>query len=76
MKEKIIGHIPLYLSKAILKFLQFSLSKLGCTVIGKRVSRAVGFGLEIPIKYTLYGYEKASSWIQGKKIINNMKKKC
>ena len=66
MKEKIVGHIRLYLSKAMFKFPQLLQSKLLFTVKGKRVNRGAGFGLEISIKYTLYGLEKVLSWIQEK----------
>ena len=32
MKEKVVGHIPTYLSKAMFKFLRLLHSKLRCTV--------------------------------------------
>ena len=39
MKEKIVGHVPLYLSKAMFQFIQLLQSKLPCTVKGKQVNR-------------------------------------
>ena len=81
MKEEIVGHICLSLSKPMFKILQLSQSKLCCTVTGKWVNRGASFGLKIPVKYTLYINEKALSWIQEKTIketdhMNNIKKKC
>ena len=43
MKEKIVGHVPLYLSKAMFQFIQLLQSKLPCTVKGKQVNRGAGF---------------------------------
>ena len=36
------------------KRFQLSQSKLGSAVLGNRMNRDVHFGLEIPVKYTLY----------------------
>lgn len=66
MKEKIVGHIPLYLPKAIFSFLQRSQSKLPCVVMEKWVKKELGFGIEIPIKSTFHGLKKALPRIQEK----------
>lgn len=57
-KDKIVGHIPLYLSKIMYKRFQLSQSKLGSVVLGNRMTRDAHFGLEIPVKYTLYGQKR------------------
>ena len=68
LKEKIVGHILLYLFPFF--FLQLLQSKFLCMVIGKQVSRGAGFKLEIHIKYRLCGHAKALSRIQEKKTKN------
>ena len=55
MKEYIVGHISLHFSKAVCKFLQLPNSTVHCSVTGKCVNRAAGYGLEIPVTYTLCG---------------------
>ena len=37
---------------------------ISCEVIGKRVNRGSGCGLEIPVKYTFLGPNKAIEWIE------------
>ena len=50
-----------------------------CCVIGKRVNRGEGHGLEIPATYTLQGPQKAIEWVKkaverAMKLTNDMKK--
>ena len=40
------------------KRFQLSQSKLGSVVLGNRMTRDAHFGLEIPVKYTLYGQKR------------------
>ena len=51
VSKKIVGHVPLNWSKVASKFLQLTNHHIRVEVIGKRVSRGVGFGLEIPANY-------------------------
>ena len=51
----------LYLPEAIFKSFQLLRSKLYFKVKEKHVNRGAGFGLEIPVKYTLYEHKKAPS---------------
>ena len=35
-----------------------------CCVIGKRVNRGAGYGLEISVTYTLQGPQKPNEWVK------------
>ena len=51
VSKKIVGHVPLNWSKVASKFLQLTNHHICVEVTGKRVSRCVGLGLEIPANY-------------------------
>ena len=61
---KIAGHVPINLSKTLHRFLSLPRSKINCVVTGRRVNRGAGYGLEIPVRYTLVGAEKAVEWAE------------
>ena len=60
----IVRHVPKNLSKFFYQFLSLPKYTISCEVTGKRVSRGGGFGLEIPVKYTFLGPNKAIEWIE------------
>ena len=68
-----VGHVPINISKLLVKFLQLPNSFPTCKVTGRRVNRGAGYGLEIPVNYTCTGHQKTVDWIK-KKI--NEEKKC
>ena len=49
--KKVVGHVPLYWSKLVFKFLQFQNHNIRVAVTGERVNRGAGLGLEIPVDY-------------------------
>ena len=59
------------------KFLSFQNHSIRLCVIGKRINRGVGYGLEIPSEYILYGNKKAIQWAKRKLdgVDGNAKKK-
>lgn len=59
-----VGHVPKNLSKILNRFTKIPSCELKCRVTGKRVNRGAGYGLEIPVSYTLIGVEKAIDWAQ------------
>ena len=67
--------------KFVYKSLKLPNSKRSCKVKGKRLNRGAGYGLEIPVIYTLNGHEKAFEWIKSKiqediKLERSMKNRC
>ena len=62
--KRIVGHVPKNLSKFFYQFLSLPNRTISCEVTGKRVNRGGGYGLEIPVKYTFLGPNKAIEWIE------------
>ena len=46
------------------EFLQFPNHRLRVVLIGKRVNRGAGFGLEIPVDYNFYGDSRITTWLK------------
>lgn len=56
MKEDVlVGHIPFNLAPFISAFLRRDTNSGFAKVVGEKVNRGAGYGLEIPCVYTLYG---------------------
>ena len=62
--EEVVGHVPLFLNKTLSKFLRLPGSYAGCKVIGTKINRGNGVGLEIPIGLTFVGKETATEWLK------------
>ena len=62
--KRIVGHVPKNLSKFFCQFLSLPNGNISCEVTGKRVNRGRGYGLQIPVKYTFLGPNKAIEWIE------------
>ena len=62
--KKIVGHVPKNLSKFFYQFLSLPNCTISCEVTGKRVNRGGGYGLEVPVKYTFLGPNKAIELIE------------
>ena len=62
--KTIVGHVPKNLSKFFYQFLSLPNCTISCEVTGKRVNRGGRYGLEIPVKYTFLGPNKAIEWIE------------
>ena len=52
---RIVGHIPLGLSKFVLCFLKREGHEGVAIICGKRINRGGGLGLEIPVGYKFFG---------------------
>ena len=55
----VVGYVRLGLSKTFSNFLFLPVSTMLRIVTGKRLNRAAGLGLEIPVMYQAMGHEKA-----------------
>ena len=60
--EKVVGRVPIHLSKIFHRFLKLPFCSISTVVIGKRVNRGAGDGLEIPVEYKFFGDARAVSW--------------
>ena len=58
-EDRVVGHIPLAISKCIPLFFTFPGSFLETRVTGNRINRGGEYGLEVPCKYRISGQEKA-----------------
>ena len=65
-KKSVVGHIPQNISKFSLMFLMIPFTSIEVEVVGKRLNRGGGYGLEIPVKYRFYGQEKIVQWLTKK----------
>ena len=65
-EDRVVGLIPLVISKCISLFLKLPGSFLETKVTGKRINRGGGYGLQVPCKYCISGQEKAVDWIKRK----------
>ena len=45
-------------------------------MIGERINRGGGYGLEIPVSYHFYGHEKSINWVKNRleEILENLEK--
>ena len=55
---RVVGHIPVGLSKIVSPFLKRGNHRGEAVICGKRVNRGAGMGLEIPVLYKLYGEQR------------------
>ena len=62
-EEIIVGHVPQNISNICSKFLKIPNTSIEVEVVGKRVNRGGGYGLEIPVIYRFYGPEKLINWL-------------
>ena len=53
-KESVVGHIPQNISKFSNMSLMILFTSIEVEVVGKRLNRRGGYGLEIPVKYRFY----------------------
>lgn len=53
--EQVVGHVPFNLAPSMSNFLKRDINKAFAQVVGEKVNRGAGYGLEIPCIYHLYG---------------------
>ena len=54
-EDQVVGHVPFNLAPSISLFLKRDINKAFAKVVGDKVNRGGGYGLEIPCIYHLYG---------------------
>ena len=77
LKQNVVGHFPIYLSRKFYRFLKLPGCSISATVTSKRLNRDAADVLEIPVEYRFFGDKKAMNWlkIQIEKIENNVNNK-
>ena len=81
LEEKVVGHVPIHLSKIFHRFLKLPFCSISAVVNGKRANRGAGDGLEISVKYKFFGDARAVSWTENQiknteKNVNILVKNC
>ena len=51
-------------SEVFKKFRSLPYSSIKCKVVGKRINRGTGYGLEVPMDLSFYGDDRAIKWAQ------------
>ena len=69
-REEVVGHVPLFLSKTLNKFLCLPESYASCKVTGTTINRGIDVGLEITIEITFVGKKTATEWL--KKVLHRI----
>ena len=64
--NRTVRHVPENLSECFHRFLTLPRTSIRCTVLGPRVNRGAGYGLEVPARYHFQGHEKAIAWVKKK----------
>ena len=64
LEEKVVGHVPIHLSKIFHRFLKIPFCSISAVVIGKRVNRGAGDGRETPVEYKFFCDARAVSWAE------------
>ena len=54
-EDAIVGHVPFNLAPIFSYFLQRDFNKASLEIIGDRINRGAGYGVEVPCVYRLYG---------------------
>ena len=54
-EDQVVGHVPFNLAPSISLFLKRDINKAFAKVVGEKVNRGAGYGLEILCVYHLYG---------------------
>ena len=77
----VYGHVPVHLSKIFHRFLKLPFCSILAVVIGERVNRGAGDGLEFPVEYKFFGDARTVSWAENQikkteKTVNILVKKC
>ena len=80
LKQKVVGHVPLHLSKFFFRFLKLPDCRTSAMVIGKSANGA-GDGLEILVEHRVLGEKITVSWVdiqlkKNEEAINNMENRC
>ena len=64
--EEVVGHLPKLMALHTTMFLKRLTNSGKVTVMGKRVNRGAGYGLELSCEYLFYGDKVSCEWLKRK----------
>ena len=62
----IVGHVPENICGVLWRFLSLPNASIRAEVLGPRVNRGAGHGLEVPVRFIFQGHRKAVEWVRKK----------
>ena len=65
-ENNVVGHVPQSLCGFFWRFLTLPGTSIRAEVLGRRVNRGAGNGLEVPVRFIFQGHRKAVEWVQKK----------
>ena len=65
-ENNVVGHVPQTLCGFFWRFLTLPGTSIRAEVLGRRVNRGAGHGLEVPVRFIFQGHRKAVEWVQKK----------
>ena len=65
-KSCVLGHLPRYFCKWVSRFLKKSTNKAMAEIMGTKVNRGAGLGLEVPCTYKFHGDNDSIEWLKKK----------
>ena len=65
-ENNVVGHVPQNLCGFFWRFLTLPGTSIRDEVLGRRVNRGAGHGLEVPLRFIFQGHRKAVEWVQKK----------
>ena len=65
-ERRTVGHVPENISGFVWRFLCLPNTSVRVEVLGPRMNRGAGHGLEIPVMYRFMGHQKAVDWARKK----------
>ena len=62
----IVSHVPENICGVLWRFLSLTNASIRAEVLGPRVNRGAGHGLEVPVRFIFQGHRKAVEWVRKK----------
>ena len=77
----VVGRVPQIICDHFWKFISLPRTSIRSRVLGKRVNRGAGYGLQIPICFIFQGHVKGIAWVKkeiedAEKMVRSRIKKC
>ena len=68
-----VGHVPENISGFVWRFLSLPNTSVRVEILGPRMNRGAGHGLEVPVVYRFLGHRKAVDWLEKKITVEETK---
>ena len=64
--NNIVGHVPENICVFFWRFLSLPNTSIRAEVLGPKINRGAGHGLEVPVRFIFQGHGKAVGWVKKK----------